>query len=122
MQLAIEFRQPLRRADVGPRAGMALARRVLASNTQVNVFHRGFAACDAYANGEAAMAQVQCPVLMVLGAQDQMTTPKAAQLLIQTARASGKAIDVLQLPVGHHQMTEAPEQTLSALRQFLAQT
>jgi pimeloyl-ACP methyl ester carboxylesterase len=101
-------------------ASMALGRRVLASNTQVNVFHRGFAACDAYANGEAAMAQVQCPVLMVLGAQDQMTTPKAAQLLIQTARTNGKAIDVLQLPVGHHQMTEAPEQTLAALRQFLA--
>jgi pimeloyl-ACP methyl ester carboxylesterase len=101
-------------------ASMALGRRVLASNTQVNVFHRGFSACDAYANGEAAMAQVQCPVLMVLGAQDQMTTPKAAQLLIQTARTNGKAIDVLQLPVGHHQMTEAPEQTLAALRQFLA--
>jgi pimeloyl-ACP methyl ester carboxylesterase len=103
-------------------ASMALGRRVLASNTQVNVFHRGFAACDSYANGEAAMARVQCPVLMVLGGQDQMTTPKAAQLLIQTARANGKAIDVLQLPVGHHQMTEAPEQTLLALRQFLAQT
>jgi pimeloyl-ACP methyl ester carboxylesterase len=102
-------------------AGMALGRRVLASNTQVNVFHRGFSACDAYANGEAAMAQVQCPVLMVLGAQDQMTTPKAAQLLVQTARTSGKTIEVLQLPVGHHQMTEAPEQTLAALRQFLAQ-
>jgi pimeloyl-ACP methyl ester carboxylesterase len=103
-------------------ASMALGRRVLASNTQVNVFHRGFSACDTYANGEAAMAQVQCPVLMVLGAQDQMTTPKAAQLLIQTARTNGKTIDVLQLPVGHHQMTEAPEQTLAALRQFLAQS
>jgi pimeloyl-ACP methyl ester carboxylesterase len=103
-------------------ASMALGRRVLASNTQVNVFHRGFVACDAYAGGEAAMAQVQCPVLMVLGAQDQMTTPKAAQLLIQTARTNGKTIDVLQLPVGHHQMTEAPEQTLAALRQFLAQS
>jgi pimeloyl-ACP methyl ester carboxylesterase len=57
-----------------------------------------------------------------LGAQDQMTTPKAAQLLIQTARTNGKTIDVLQLPVGHHQMTEAPEQTLAALRQFLAQS
>jgi pimeloyl-ACP methyl ester carboxylesterase len=101
-------------------ASMALGRRVLASNTAVNVFHRGFKACDAYANGEAAMAQVQCPILMVLGAQDQMTTPKAAQLLVQQARTSGKVIDVLQLPVGHHQMTEAPEQTLSALRQFLA--
>jgi pimeloyl-ACP methyl ester carboxylesterase len=101
-------------------ASMALGRRVLASNTAVNVFHRGFAACDAYANGQEAMALVSCPVLFVLGAQDQMTTPKAAQLLVQTLSANPAPHTVLHLPVGHHQMTEAPEETLSAMRQFLA--
>ena len=32
-------------------ASMALGRRVLASNTEVNIFHRGFVACDSYAHG-----------------------------------------------------------------------
>ena len=52
-------------------AGMALGRRVLQSNPQVNIFHRGFVACDSYTGGEQAMAQVCCPVLFLLGALDQ---------------------------------------------------
>jgi pimeloyl-ACP methyl ester carboxylesterase len=99
--------------------GMALGRRVLASNTQVNVFHRGFKACDSYANGETAIAQITCPVLFVLGAQDQMTQPRAAQTLIDKANATGKTVQVTRLAVGHHQMTEAPEETLFAIRNFL---
>jgi pimeloyl-ACP methyl ester carboxylesterase len=100
--------------------GMALGKRVLASNTAVNVFHRGFVACDSYANGEAAMAAITCPVLMVLGSQDQMTPPKAAQTLIAQARATGKSVQVHTLPVGHNQMTEAPEATLRAIADFMA--
>lgn len=100
-------------------AGMALGRRVLRRNPQVNVFHRGFVACDSYANGEQAIAAIACPVLFALGAQDQMTPPKAAQGLIQAARDAGKTVQVVQLPVGHHQMTEAPDATLQALRDFL---
>lgn len=101
-------------------AGMALGRRVLRSNPAVNVFHRGFLACDRYAGGEAAIARITCPVLFALGAQDQMTNPKAAQGLIAAARAAGKAVQVASLPVGHHQMTEAPDATLFAIRDFLA--
>ncbi len=97
----------------------ALNKRVLASNTAVNVFHRGFKACDSYANGEKAMATITCPVLFVLGAQDQMTQPKAAQGLIATAKAGGKSVTVTSVPVGHHQMTEAPDATLFAVRNFL---
>ena len=33
----------------------ALMKRILASNPKVNVFHRGFKACDDYRGGEAAM-------------------------------------------------------------------
>ena len=101
-------------------AGMALGRRVLASNPTVNVFHRGFVACDSYSHGEAAMASVACPVLFLLGAQDQMTPPKAAKTLIAAAQASGQRVQVAHLPVGHHQMTEAPDATLAAIRDFLA--
>jgi pimeloyl-ACP methyl ester carboxylesterase len=103
-------------------ASMALGRRVLASNSRVNVFHRGFIACDRYAGGEAAMAAITCPVLFLLGAQDQMTHPKAAQGLIKAAQAAGRAVRVESLPVGHHQMTETPDATLFAMREFLQKT
>ena len=100
-------------------ASVALGRRVLRSNAKVNVFHRGFNACDKYANGENAIAQVTCPILFLLGAQDQMTQVKAAQPLIDKARASGKKFKVTYLPLGHHQMTETPDETLFAIRDFL---
>ena len=102
--------------------GMALGRRVLASNPAVNVFHRGFVACNSYANGEAAIAEISCPVLFVLGAQDQMTMPRAAQTLIAKAQTSGRTVQVVTLPVGHHQMTETPDATLFAIRDFLNRT
>ena len=100
-------------------AGMALGRRVLASNTRANVFHRGFLACNDYANGEAAIAAIACPVLFLLGSVDQMTQAKAAQLLIGRARECGKAVQVRSLDVGHHQMWETPDSTLFAIRDFL---
>jgi len=100
-------------------ASMALGRRVLASNTQVNIFHRGFVACDSYANGLEAMAAVTCPVLFVLGESDQMTPPRAAKSLIDQAIAHDKTFTVAKVPMGHHQMSESPEETLNALKAFL---
>ena len=97
----------------------ALNWRVLAGNADVNVFHRGFMACNTYGNGETAISQVTCPVLFLLGTQDQMTQPSAAQSLIAKAIACGKTTQTVYLPVGHHQMTEAPEATLSAFKEFL---
>lgn len=94
----------------------ALMRRVLASNREVNVFHVGFNACNDYANGEAAIAAVQCPVLFLLGAADQMTPPKAATTL--SAKAPSSKTVVVQ--AGHALMTEAPDEVLFALRDFLA--
>jgi pimeloyl-ACP methyl ester carboxylesterase len=101
-------------------ASMALGRRVLASNPHVNIFHRGFVACDSYANGLEAMAQITCPVLFLLGDNDQMTPPRAAKSLIDQAKASGKVFSVVNVPMGHHQMSESPEETLQALNHFLA--
>lgn len=102
-------------------ASMALNRRVLRSNPRVNVFHRGFVACDSYQGGLQAMAELSCPVQFVLGAQDQMTPPKAAQSLIGAAREHGVRHEVVMVPSGHHQMSEAPEETLAAIRRFLSQ-
>jgi esterase/lipase len=58
-------------------------------------------------------------VLFLLGAQDQMTMAKSAQLLIDKADSTGKDFSVVRLAVGHHQMTEAPEETLMAIKDFL---
>ncbi|MGA0569388.1 alpha/beta fold hydrolase [Variovorax sp. VNK109] len=100
-------------------SSLALNRRVLRSNPKVNVFHRGFKACDDYANAEKAITQVTAPVLFLLGSDDQMTQPRAAEPLITKAREAGVEHTVVRLPVGHHQMTEAPDATLFALRDFL---
>jgi pimeloyl-ACP methyl ester carboxylesterase len=93
----------------------ALMRRVLASNPKVNVFHRGFVACDSYRGGEAAMAKVACPVLFVLGRDDAMTPLRAAKPLQQKAR-DGRTVLV---PAGHQMMSEAPDAVLQALKDFL---
>lgn len=100
-------------------SSVALNRRVLRSNPKVNVFHRGFVACDSYAGGEVAIAALSCPVLFLLGGQDQMTQPRAAQGLIQAGKTAGKSVQVISMPVGHYQMTETPDPVLFAIRDFL---
>lgn len=97
----------------------ALMRRVLASNPRVNVFHRGFSACDGYQGGEAAARALRCPVQFILGTRDQMTPPKAAQALIDGARAAGVPVDEVRLHAGHSLMTETPDGVLDALFRFL---
>lgn len=93
----------------------ALMRRVLAGNRRVNLFHTGFKACDGYTGGDAAMPLVSAPTLFILGRQDQMTPPKAAQSLVRAARHG----TVVMVPGGHQMMLEAPDAVLAALREFL---
>jgi pimeloyl-ACP methyl ester carboxylesterase len=93
----------------------ALMRRVLASNPYANVFHIGFKACNDYANGEDAIAKVQCPTLFLLGAADQMTPPRATKALAAKARGA----KVVTVKAGHQLMTEAPDEVLFALSAFL---
>ena len=96
-------------------ASMALKKRVLASNPKVNLFHRGFKACDDYRGGEDAMARVQCPVLFVLGRKDSMTLPKMAEVLQAKARDARTVL----VDGGHQMMAEAPDEVLFALKNFL---
>jgi hypothetical protein len=39
--------------------------------------------------------------------------------LIDQAKATGKTFSVVKVPMGHHQMSESPEETLNALKTFL---
>ncbi len=100
----------------------ALMRRVLASNTRENVFHIGFNACNSYEGAflalnrlVAGMKYAQSAIIFILGAADQMTIPKAAQGLIDHAPGA----KVVKVNGGHALMTEAPEETLKALANFL---
>jgi pimeloyl-ACP methyl ester carboxylesterase len=104
----------------------ALMRRVyqggMASNPHENVFHIGFKACDSYEGAFDAQKQLLAgtesarpAILFIVGSSDQMTTPKAAQSLIDKFPDA----KVAKVPGGHQMMTEAPEETLAALAQWL---
>jgi len=103
-------------------ASRALNRRVLQSNPHENVFHKGFMACHTYANGFDAIEKTMCPILFILGKTDQMTLPKFAKKLIEKAKIKNQHVQVVEVPGGHHQMNETPEETLKALREFLIQS
>ena len=93
----------------------ALMKRVLASNADVNLFHRGFKACDDYLGADAAIDKLKCPLRFILGRNDSMTLPKMAQPLIARAPAA----KVVTVEAGHQMMVEAPDAVLAALVDFL---
>lgn len=95
-------------------AGRALMRQVLAAQGCAGLFHNDFSACNAYANGLAAAAQVRCPAALVLGQHDQMTQPKGALDVAQRLKAA-----VHTVPAGHFLMQESPDPVLNALRDLL---
>jgi pimeloyl-ACP methyl ester carboxylesterase len=96
-------------------SGMALMRRVQAGAPGINLFHHDFDVCNRYAAGLEAAARVSCPVTLVLGRQDQMTPPRATRDIAAALKAR-----VVTVPSGHHQLAEAPDATLAALRSALA--
>jgi len=95
--------------------GRALARRVLAGQREINLFHHDFSVCDRYAGGLEAAGRVQCPVTLVLGERDQMTNPKQTRELAQALKARAISIP----GAGHSLMAEAPDALLQALRDAL---
>jgi pimeloyl-ACP methyl ester carboxylesterase len=94
----------------------ALMRRMHSGYAQGNLFHADFSACDAYGGLEAAAPRLRCPVTLVLGARDQMTSPKAVAPLMAALRPR-----VVTLPVGHNLMAEAPDGVLNAINDALKQ-
>ena len=96
----------------------ALMRRTLAqaqARDGLNLFVHDFEVCDRYANGLQAAARVRCPVTLVLGERDQMTTPKATGEIAGALKAR-----TVMLPAGHTLMAEVPDAVLAALRSAFA--
>ena len=100
-------------------ANRALMRRTLAgaraTGCAVNLFHHDFSVCDRYDQGLQSAARVSARVTMVLGSQDQLTPPKAAQAIAAALQAR-----VVTLASGHSLPAEAPEALLQALCAALA--
>jgi pimeloyl-ACP methyl ester carboxylesterase len=92
-------------------SGRALMRQVLAAQGDKSLFHTDFSACNNYAGAEAAAARLSCHAHLILGAQDQMTPPKAAAALATMLRAQ-----VHSVPAGHQLMAEVPDAVLKALQ------
>jgi pimeloyl-ACP methyl ester carboxylesterase len=92
-----------------------LMRRMQAGQHDCNLFQHDFEVCNRYAHGMEAAAQVHCPVTLILGAQDQMTAPKAAREIAAALKAR-----VVTLPGGHSLMQELPDEVLNVLRSALA--
>lgn len=88
----------------------ALMRRMQACFTTGNLFLHDFQACDAYAGLAEAAAQVRCPTTLILGARDQMTSPKAVAPVVDALKPA-KVV----LPCGHMLMGEAPDGVLDAM-------
>lgn len=80
--------------------------------------HNDLAACDAYRQGEAAAARLACPVTLVAGSQDRMTSAKAAR---RFAAQWGERARLVELAgVGHALMAEAPAAVAAVLRNILS--
>lgn len=87
------------------------------------VLHNDLAACNAYAGGADAAARLACPVTLIAGTADRMTSLKAAQRFA-TLLCENPAIPAVELVqfdgVGHAFMAEAPEAVRQALQRALA--
>lgn len=98
---------------------MGGARRLMQRMSAINpdaLFHTDFAACNAYANGEAAARAVQCPAVFIFGGKDMMTPARSTKTLTG-AIAHGKVVTV---DAGHSLMAEQPDAVLDALIAFAA--
>ncbi|MDB5936220.1 MAG: alpha/beta hydrolase [Massilia sp.] len=103
-----------------PSAGVSttgVARRLMQRMSAINpnqLFHTDFAACNAYANGEAAANALQCPALFIFGSKDMMTPARSTKLLTSSV-PHGKIVHV---DAGHSLMSEQPCAVLDALFAF----
>jgi pimeloyl-ACP methyl ester carboxylesterase len=79
------------------------------------VLHRDFAVCDAW-DGTAAAGRVRCPTLVVAGAGDRMTPPRAGKALAEAV--PGARYELLPA-AGHMIPAEAPRALLKLLQGFL---
>lgn len=72
--------------------------------------------CDRYQSGLASAAGLDCPILLLCGAEDRMINRGAAAALAEALPGA----TTMSLDCGHFMMSEQPDAVLDALREFLA--
>jgi pimeloyl-ACP methyl ester carboxylesterase len=77
-----------------------------------DVLYNDMSACNAFADGAARAAAVQCPTVVIAGTGDLMTPAKAGKALADAIPGAG----FVAIPgAGHLMMDEHPDETLDAL-------
>jgi len=109
------------RAKIGgnPAPGLWMTGGTLAllARSRPGVLHADLAACNGWTTGDVAAGRIGCPALVVIGARDAMTPPRAGHAL---ARRLAHCRTVSIADCGHMPMAEAPDATLNALIDFFA--
>jgi pimeloyl-ACP methyl ester carboxylesterase len=109
------------RARIGgnpvPGMWMTGAAMALLARNPPGVLHADLAACNAWTSGPEAAARVKCPALVVIGARDAMTPPRAGEALARNLVA-GRTVRIAEC--GHMPLAEAPDAVLNALIAFWA--
>ena len=101
-------------ATPGTSTMMAGAR--LLAQSHPGAMAKDLAACLAFELGDAILAAIAAPTLVIAGANDLLTPIKAAKAL--AARLT--SVNMITLPeAGHSMMQEAPGKVLDALKGFL---
>jgi pimeloyl-ACP methyl ester carboxylesterase len=98
-----------------PGLWMRGAAQALLARCRSGVLYADLAACNGWTTGDAAAGRIHCPALVVIGARDAMTPPRAGHAL---ARRLARCRTVSIAACGHMPMAEAPEVTLDALIEF----
>ena len=102
-----------------PGLWMLGATMALLDRCKPEVLHRDFAACNAWEGAESA-ARVNRPILVISGAMDRMTPPRAGRALAdRIGGGNGGADFVTVADAGHMMMAEAPGAVTRCLRGFL---
>lgn len=89
----------------------------LLATSRPGALSRDLVNCNAYLDAVERAAAVACPTLLLLGERDKMTPARAGRKL-----AEGIAdAEIVVLPgTGHMMMLERPDETLDALKAFVA--
>lgn len=101
----------------GPGFSVFIQNRRLMERQAKGVLAVDFRACNDYAAGLDRARQCPVPALLVLGASDQMTPVRATRELVA---ALPRSQTVVIKGAGHAIMSEQPEPTLVAIRDWLA--
>jgi pimeloyl-ACP methyl ester carboxylesterase len=87
----------------------------LLQRAPAGALHADLAACNAYADAEAAAEAIRCPVLILQGEADRMTPAKAALAFAPKLKAETRALP----KVGHMLISEAPDAVTQAMKDFV---